>query len=116
MPVELVAPALLAKGAALPTSFMGGPAGAALGAGLGAATGAASLTPAGGLLSGVASAAAEGASGGPVIEQSLYLLPLLPSLFLGAPLGAPSSIKRPTQRTITLSTARERGLKYAEFL
>ncbi|KAL8444521.1 hypothetical protein Emed_006168 [Eimeria media] len=114
MPVEFVAPALLAKGVGA-TSFLdpGNLAGNMM-----------ALTPAGmamGALGGVTQgvvqqAAAHGAAGGAgggVIEQSLYLLPLLPLPFTSAPKRVPSGGE---SRTIRLSTADSRGVRYSEFL
>ncbi|KAL8455712.1 hypothetical protein Emag_000437 [Eimeria magna] len=111
MPVEYIAPALLAKGAAHgATSFLDPgalmaytPAGMAAGA-------------LGGIASGVvqeaASHGAANAAGG-VVEQSLYLLPLLPLPFTSAPKRLPSNGE---SRTIRLSTADSRGVRYSEFL
>ncbi|KAL8271860.1 hypothetical protein Esti_004250 [Eimeria stiedai] len=113
MPVELIAPALLAKGAGVhgATSSLLGvpgdilqmtPAGMAMGA-------------LGGITNGVVQQAASHGAGtaGGVVEESLYLLPLLPLPFTSAPRRLPGGGE---SRTIRLSTADSRGARYAEFL
>lgn len=110
MPVDIFGPALIAKGAGLngATSFLD-PLGNPLG-------GLMAMTPLGmaaNVAGGLAQQAAQGAAqGGGVIEQSLYLLPLLPALFR----NSGRHIRPGESRTIRLSTHDRRGARYAEFL
>ncbi|KAL8437773.1 hypothetical protein Efla_006665 [Eimeria flavescens] len=114
MPVEFIAPALLAKGAAMKgvggvgTSFLDPgqlmqftPAGMAMNAAGGIASTAMQQASAHG-----------GAGAGGVIEESLYLLPLLSLPFTSTSKRLPSG----ESRTIRLSTADSRGARYSEFL
>lgn len=68
----------------------------------------------GNIAGGIAQQAAAGGGGAPeVLEQALYFLPLLTPLFSGV---SKSNMRPDEQRTIRLSTADSRGLRYAEFL